>query len=68
MRIKILSPFLEKCVDVDKKRTRLPEAKGFVEPTVVKKWQRYIDEVKKWVDSRLPWVGGHMIEGMAATV
>jgi hypothetical protein len=38
---------LEKCVDVDKRRMRLPEAKGFVESTMVKKWQRYIDEVKK---------------------
>jgi hypothetical protein len=59
---------LEKCVDVDKRRTRLPEARGVVESTVVKKWQRYIDEVKRWEDSRLPLVGGYMIEGMAATV
>jgi hypothetical protein len=53
---------LEKCAGVDKRRTRLPEAKAFVESTVVKKWQRYIDEVKKWEDSRLPLVGGYMIE------
>jgi hypothetical protein len=59
---------LEKCVDVDKRRTRLPEARGFMESTVVRKWQRYMDEVKKWEDSRLPLVGGCMIEGMAATV
>ena len=37
----------ENGVDVDKRGTRLPEAKGFVESTVVRKWQRYIDEVKK---------------------
>jgi hypothetical protein len=60
--------FLEKCVDVDKRRTRLPEAKGFMESTVVRMWQRYMDEVKKWEDSRLPLVGGCMIEGVAATV
>jgi hypothetical protein len=59
---------LEKCVDVDKRRTRLPEARGFVESTVVKMWQRYRNEVKKWEDSRLPLVGGRMIEGVAATV
>jgi hypothetical protein len=59
---------LEKCVDVDKRRTRLPEARGFVESTVVKMWQRYMNEVKKWEDSRLPLVGGCMIEGVAATV
>jgi hypothetical protein len=39
-----------------------------VEYTVVKKWQRYIDEVEKWEDSRLPLVEGCMKEGMAATV
>ena len=38
---------LEKCVDVDKRRMRLPEAKGSVESTEVRKWQRYMDEVKK---------------------
>ena len=52
---------LEKCDDVDKRRTRLPEAKSFVESTEVRKWQRYMDEVKKWEDSRLPLVGGCMI-------
>jgi hypothetical protein len=59
---------LEKCADVDKRRTRLPEARGFAESTVVRKWQRYINEVKKREDSRLPLVGGCMIEGAAATV
>jgi hypothetical protein len=68
MRIKILSPFLGKCVDVDKRRMRCPEAMSFVESTVVKMWQRYMNEVKKWEDSRLPLVGGYMIEGVAATV
>jgi hypothetical protein len=53
---------LEKCADVDKRMTRLPEAKGFMESTVVEKWQRYIDKVEKWEDSRLPLVGGYMIE------
>jgi hypothetical protein len=38
---------LEKCADVDKRRTRLPKAKGFTESTMVEKWQRYIDEVEK---------------------
>ena len=53
---------LEKCADVDKKVTRLPEAKRYsVEATEVMGWQRYIDEVKKWDDSRLPLVGGCMI-------
>jgi hypothetical protein len=60
---------LEKYADVDKKVTRLPEAKRYsVESTDVMRWQRYIDEVKKWDDSRLPLVGGCMIEGVAATV
>jgi hypothetical protein len=59
---------LENFVDVDKRETRLPEAKGFPESTLVRKWQRYMDEVNKWEDSRLPLVGGCMIEGMAATV
>jgi hypothetical protein len=52
---------LEKCADVDKRRTRLPEARGSVESTEVRRWQRYMDEVKKWEDSRLPLVGGCMI-------
>jgi hypothetical protein len=51
---------LENGVDVDKRGTRLPEAKGFVKSTEVRKWQRYMDEVKKWEDSRLPLVGGCM--------
>jgi hypothetical protein len=60
---------LEKCADVDKKVTRLPEAKRyFVESTEVMKWQRYMDEVKKWDDSRLPLVGGCMKETVAATM
>ena len=42
---------LEKCADVDKRGTRLPEAKRCsVESTEVRKWQRYMDEVKKWDD------------------
>jgi hypothetical protein len=52
---------LENCVDVDKRGTRLPEAKGFMKSTEVRKWQRYMDEVKEWEDSRLPLVGGCMI-------
>jgi hypothetical protein len=50
----------ENGVDVEKRGTRLPEAKGFVESTEVRKWQRYMDKVKKWEDSRLPLVGGCM--------
>jgi hypothetical protein len=50
----------ENCVDVNKRGTRLPEEKGFMESTEVRKWQRYMDEVKKWEDSRLPLVGGCM--------
>jgi hypothetical protein len=58
---------LEKCADVDKRKTRLPEAKGyFGESTEVRRWQRYMNEVKKWEDSRLPLVGGCMI--LATTV
>jgi hypothetical protein len=38
---------LEKCADVNKRRTQLPEAKCFAESIVVEKWQRYIDEVEK---------------------
>jgi hypothetical protein len=30
------------------------------EHTEVRKWQRYMDAVKKWEDSRLPLVGGCM--------
>jgi hypothetical protein len=59
---------LEKCVDVDKRRTRRPEAVSFMESTVVEMWQRYMNEVKKWEESRLPLVGGCMIEGVAATM
>jgi hypothetical protein len=59
---------LEKCADVDKRETRLREAKGFMESTEMRKWQRYMDEVKKWEDSRLPLAGGCMRETVAATV
>ena len=60
---------LEKYADVDKKVTRLPEEKRYsVESTDVMRWQRYIDEVKKWDDSRLPLVGGYVRETVAATV
>jgi hypothetical protein len=60
---------LEKCVDIDKRGTRLPEAKRCsVESTEVRKWQRYMDEVKKWDNSRLPLAGGCMRKTVAATV
>jgi hypothetical protein len=59
---------LEKCADVDKRRTRLLEARGFMESTVVRKWQRYMDEVKKCEDSRLPLVGECMRQIVVATV
>jgi hypothetical protein len=60
---------LEKCVDVDKRGTRLPEEKRCsVESTEVRRWQRYMDEVKKWDDSRLPLAGGCMRKTVAATV
>jgi hypothetical protein len=39
-----------------------------MESTEMRKWQRYMDEVKKWEDSRLPLAGGCMRETMAATV
>jgi hypothetical protein len=39
-----------------------------VESTEVKRWQRYMDEVKKWDDSRLPLAGGCMRKIVAATV
>jgi hypothetical protein len=58
----------EKWADVDKRETRLPEAKGSMESTEVRKWQRYMDEVKKWEDSRLPLAGGCMRETVDATV
>jgi hypothetical protein len=59
---------LENCADVDKRGTRLPEAKGSVESTEVRKWQRYMDEVNKWEDLRLPLAGGCMRQIVAATV
>ena len=60
---------LEKCVDVDKRETRLSGVKRYsVESTEVMKWQRYMDEVKKWDDSRMPLVGGYMRETVAATM
>jgi hypothetical protein len=51
---------LENCADVDKRGTRLPKEKGFVKSTEVRKWERYMDEVKMWEDSRLPLGGGCM--------
>jgi hypothetical protein len=51
---------LENCANVDKRGTRLPEANGFMKSIEVRKWQRYMDEVKMWEDSRLPLVGGGM--------
>jgi hypothetical protein len=39
-----------------------------MEAIEVMKWQRYMDEVKKWDDSRLPLVGGYMREIVATTV
>jgi hypothetical protein len=60
---------LEKYADVDQRETRRPEVKRYsVESTEVMEWQRYMDEVKKWDDSRLPLVGGYMREIVAATV
>jgi hypothetical protein len=59
---------LEKCVDVDKKETRLLEANDFMESNEVKRWQRYMDEVKRWEDSRLPLAGECMKQTVAATV
>ena len=59
---------LEKCADVDKKETRPPKANDFMESTEVKRWQRYMDEVKKWEDSRLPLDGECMKQIVAATM
>ena len=60
---------LEKCADVDKKVTRLPEAKRYsMESTDGMGRRRYIDEVKEWDDSRRPLVGRCMRQGVAATV
>ena len=59
---------LEKCADVDKMGTRLLGAKGSMESTEVRKWQRYMDEVEEWDDSRLPLAGGCMRKTVAATV
>jgi hypothetical protein len=39
-----------------------------MESTEMRKWQRYMDEVKKWEDSRLPLAGGCMREIVAATM
>jgi hypothetical protein len=60
MRIKILSPFWKIVLMSTKRGMRLPKEKGSVESTEVRKWQRYMDEVKKWEDSRLPLAGGCM--------
>jgi hypothetical protein len=59
---------LENGADVDKRGTRLPEEKGLTESTVVRKWQRYMDELKKWEDSRLPLAGECMRQTVAATM
>jgi hypothetical protein len=69
MRIKILSPFW-KSVLMSTKGGRDSEKRKrcFVESTEVKRWQRYMDEVKKWDDSRLPLAGGCMRKTVAATV
>jgi hypothetical protein len=59
---------LERCADVDKRETQLLEANDFMESTEVKRWQRYMDEVKKWEDLRLPLVGECMKQSVAATI
>jgi hypothetical protein len=51
-----------------KRGTRLLEANGFVKSTEVRKWHRYMDEVKMWEDSRLPLVGVCVREKVVATV
>jgi hypothetical protein len=52
---------LGNCVDVDKKGgCDSQKQKVSVESTEMRKWQRYMDEVKKWEDSRLPLAGGCM--------
>jgi hypothetical protein len=51
-----------------KEETRLPEANDFMESTEVKRWQRYMDEVKKWEDSRRPLAGECVKQIVAATV
>ena len=51
MRTKILSPFWKSMLMSTNKVTRLPEEKRYsMESTDVMRWQRYIDEVKKWDD------------------
>ena len=61
-------PLLENCADIEERGTRLPEAKGFGKSTKVRKWQRYMDEVKKWEDSRLPLARECMRQTVAATM
>jgi hypothetical protein len=39
-----------------------------MESTEVRKWQRNMDEVEEWDDSRLPLVGGCMRKIVAATM
>jgi hypothetical protein len=69
MRIKILSPFWKSVLMSTKGGRDSQKQKRYsVESTEVMKWQRYMDEVKKWDDSRLPLVGGYMRETVAATV
>ena len=58
---------LGNCADVDNRGMRLPEAKGFTKSTVMRKWQRYMDEVKKW-EERLPLDGEFMRQIVATTM
>jgi hypothetical protein len=59
---------LEKCADVNKRGMRLLGAKRSMESTEVRKWQRYMDEVEEWDDSRLPLARGCMRKIVATTV
>ena len=69
MRIKILSPFWKSVLMSTKGgRDSQKKKRCSVESTEVRKWQRYMNKVKKWDDSRLPLVGGYMRETVAATV
>jgi hypothetical protein len=69
MRIKILSPFWKSVLMSTKGGRDSQKKKRYsVESTEVMKWQRYMDEVKKWDDSRLPLAGGCMRKIVAATV
>jgi hypothetical protein len=69
MRTKILPPFWKSVLMSTKGRRDSEKQKGYsVESTEVMTWRRYMDEVKKWDDSRLPLVGGYMRGMVAATV